>query len=607
MLRICKECGKQFETSSSRRQFCYEDHFRVCKYCSKPYLVPSNKLHSETSYCSEACRRAMLSELMSARPQYVCKCKLCGKEFLSCNKTATLCSDLHPVICEACGREFMATPGQVRAGKKTCSESCRYALAHQKFMDNIDKNMQAFRVSMLNKYGVDNPMKLLEIQKKAQATNCTRYGAAHFGQTDEFRKRCIATNQERYGVDWHMQTDEHKQSARSTCMSKYGVDNPGKVGAYIVDKMTDPSKLSNLMKFKEDPIQFIHDNFDTAPTLAQLGDLCGIRDSSVGQLVDKLNLRSSVKYTYSVMEDEVYQFMTTLLDASKIIRNTFKVITPYELDLYVPEFQFAIECNPTITHNSSIPGFSKDDPPKPVSYHKMKSDMCRTRGIFLFHIFGYDWTHHKSVCQSMIASILGHTSSRYFARNLSVRNIDFITCSNFLDINHRQGKVNSKVRLGLYTADEELVAVMTFSKMRNTIGTGKDTCSTYWELSRFCSKLNTSVVGGASKLFKYFCRTYHPEVIRSFSDNAHTRGNLYSTLGFNEVRRSDPGYVWVNLKSDRAFSRNNAQKKNIRKFLNDPNIDLSKTEREIMIEHGFVQVYDSGTTTWEWRGNNNGY
>lgn len=60
--------------------------------------------------------------------------------------------------------------------------------------------------------------------------------------------------------------------------------------------------------------------------------------------------------------------------------------------------------------------------------------------------------------------------------------------------------------------------------------------------------------------------------------------------------------MWVDLKTDKAYHRVNAQKQNIKKFLGDDSIDLSKSEREIMTEHGFVRVYDSGTITWEWHG-----
>ena len=151
-----------------------------------------------------------------------------------------------------------------------------------------------------------------------------------------------------------------------------------------------------------------------------------------------------------------------------------------------------------------------------------------------------------------------------------------------------------------HSTEDNLVSIMTFGKMRKTIGTGKDDLNDCWELVRFCNKLNTSVIGGASKLFSYFVKYYQPDRIRSLSDRAHTKGTLYSKLGFNKVTRSDPNYVWVNVETDKAYHKANAQKQNIRKFLHDDSIDLSKTEREIMIEHGFVQVYDSGTVTWEW-------
>ena len=94
------------------------------------------------------------------------------------------------------------------------------------------------------------------------------------------------------------------------------------------------------------------------------------------------------------------------------------------------------------------------------------------------------------------------------------------------------------------------------------------------------------------------------EVI-SFSDRAHTRGNLYSTLGFRTKHMSDPGYVWVNYSTDTAYHRSNAQKQNIKKFLHDDLIDLSRTEKQIMEEHNFVQVYDSGTKLWEYTNSSN--
>ena len=130
-----------------------------------------------------------------------------------------------------------------------------------------------------------------------------------------------------------------------------------------------------------------------------------------------------------------------------------------------------------------------------------------------------------------------------------------------------------------------------------------DNSSIPWELVRFCNALNTSVIGAASKLFSYFVKTYSPECIRSFSDRAHTSGVIYPVLGFHEIRRSSPNYVWVDYKTDIPYHRIYAQKRHIKKFLKDDTIDLTKTEREIMESYGFVRVYDSGTITWEWLAN----
>lgn len=299
------------------------------------------------------------------------------------------------------------------------------------------------------------------------------------------------------------------------------------------------------------------------------------------------------------MEDEVVELLLSIDPDIEIQRNTHKVITPKELDIYLPQYQIGIECNPTSTHNSTVDPFTGGPSTIPYNYHQAKSDSCDAKGVFLFHIFGPEWRCSRDVIESMLRNLLIKNSTKLYARNLVVKEVSSTDSRKFLQANHRQGPGASSVRLGLYDGDI-LVSLMTFGKMRNTIGTGKDDLSECWELVRFCNSLNTSVVGGASKLFKYFIREYSPIRIRSFSDRAHTRGTLYSTLGFEEVRRSEPNYVWVDMKTDKAYHRVNAQKQNIKKFLGDDGIDLSKSEREIMTEHGFVRVYDSGTITWEW-------
>ena len=128
---------------------------------------------------------------------------------------------------------------------------------------------------------------------------------------------------------------------------------------------------------------------------------------------------------------------------------------------------------------------------------------------------------------------------------------------------------------------------MTFGGLRKNLG------STYeegkYELLRFCNKLNTSVIGGASKLLKYFEKTYKPKEIISYADRRWSEGNLYHKLGFDFVHYSEPNYFYVNkLKRENRFKYRKSE-------LVKQGFDENKTEKQIMEERGYSRIYDCGT------------
>ena len=94
---------------------------------------------------------------------------------------------------------------------------------------------------------------------------------------------------------------------------------------------------------------------------------------------------------------------------------------------------------------------------------------------------------------------------------------------------------------------------------------------------------------------------YEYDKIISFSDRAHTKGDLYQTLGFSQVHISEPNYVWVNYTDDTYYNRVTCQKRNLPKLFDEPDLDIkNQTEKQIMVSHGFVQVFDSGNIRWEY-------
>lgn len=655
VIRKCILCGDEFKPKSTRQKCCNKPILRPCVICGKDIeLICTTAKQKNT--CSKECNNKYIKmKQVEGLNSEIRQCKWCGKEFTPTSSRDQYCAGPHYKQCEVCGKQFEINP-VADPTVRSCSAECKKIL--QVRGRDFELEHQHQKETLQRKYGVDNAMQIPGVVDKLKTTNKERYDHEWFTQTQEYKDSVKQTDLDKYGVEHHLQSQEVIAKRTETVKERYGVDNvfqseevKSKIKSTMLQEYgveyisqspeiqvriaannfakygvkhpmmlqefwrkaqdTNEQKfgrraytqqhINNIeawYRFMNDPRKYIADNYTEVPRSAQLAKDLGVDQSTIDVYLAKTDSQDCIRRAKSLMEEEVRAFLQTIVPGTRILQNDRKVIAPLELDIYLPEYKLGIECNPTVTHNSSC-----DDPwggqSKPYNYHLKKTNACESNGLMLFHIFSWEWTYQKDIIKSMLANLLHFTQNQIYARNCVVKPITSDDCRIFLDANHRQGGVNSAVRLGLYHNDE-LVSVMTFGKMRQSIGTDNTDLSDCWELVRFCSKLDTSVVGGASKLFKHFVTTYQPKRIRSFSDRAHTRGNLYDRLGFTEIRRSTPGYVWVDTKTDIAYHRYNAQKQNLQRFLKDDNIDLNKTEKEIMIEHGFVQVFDSGTITWEW-------
>lgn len=644
MKHICKECGEEFEATNGNQKYCSKQHFRTCVVCGEKFEVSNSQLAQGgvRKTCSRKCTAELKKKTNMEKyggPAPMSNKKIQEKAKITTKERYGVEHAMQSDIC----KEKSKQTNLERYGVEHYSQTEEYKKKFSDMWNQIefkDRVVEARKATCLNRYGVENPTQLDWVKQKAKDTYKAKTGYEHPFQNPEVQAKMIENSKKVWGTEHPQQSDEVKQKIITSLnelyaddaykdeinarrkqknLLRYGVDNPMKdpvikkkqsdaliahYGVPVFSQtsdwrkfvMKDPTKIDNFELFKEDPKTYVEVNFDSKPSIKELSDNLGISKEHLGQLLIENNLHDLVAYVFSYMEKDVFEYIQKINTNLEVIRNTKRVITPYELDLYIPELNMAIECNPTATHNSSIDFFSNSNAPKEPMYHKMKTEMCEKEGIFLFHIFGYEWTHKKDVIKSMIANLLGKNNTKIFARNTEIKEVSSSESREFLDKNHRQGSAQSSIRLGLYFNDE-LVSLMTFGDTRNTIGKSSKYES---ELIRFCSKIDTSVIGGASKLFKYYVDIYDPHTIVSYSDKAHTRGKLYDLLGFTKVSESGANYSWVHIKTDKSYHRINAQKRNVKKFLHDDSIDLEKTEKEIMEEHGFVQVFDSGVCTWVW-------
>jgi hypothetical protein len=252
----------------------------------------------------------------------------------------------------------------------------------------------------------------------------------------------------------------------------------------------------------------------------------------------------------------------------------------FEVDILIPKLNLGIEFNGVYWHSE----FFKEN-----NYHYNKYKQCLDNGLDLIQVWEDDWIYKKDIIKSIILNKMKLTPDKIWARNCDIKEVNDSTCKTFLNSNHIQGWCVSSKRIGLFYKGE-LVSLMTFGKLRKSLG--QSSKENEWELLRFCSKLNTSVVGGASKILDFFIKNNSVKKIISYSRNDYSSGNLYQKLNF---KRSgyNTSYYWVVDKIRQ--NRWNFRKDKLVKMGYNPD----KTEVEIMHELKSYRAFDSGNTKWE--------
>ena len=298
------------------------------------------------------------------------------------------------------------------------------------------------------------------------------------------------------------------------------------------------------------------------------------------------NLRCVVCHPYSPVSKEEAEIFKFIKENYKgiILTNHFGLITNKEIDIYLPELNLGIEYNGLYWHSELF---------KDKDYHYNKFNESKDR-IKLIQIFSDEWLNKKEIVKSRILNLLGK-SIKIYARKCEIKEVDIKLKNEFLDSNHIQGKDKSLYKFGLYY-NNELVSLMTFGKPRTAIGKKLNSNENEYELIRFCNKLNTNVVGGASKLLKHFIKLYSPKSIYSFADNrwSNPNNNIYNTLGFQLISQSLPGY-WYTKNFNERHHRYNFRKQKLKEL----GCDISKTEWEIMEELKYYKVWDCGVSRYE--------
>ena len=554
-------------------------------------------------------------------------CKICNRECLTIKSLNTHIIRSHSEVpTEQYYNEYLDKPLEHTNGLcLTCKSKTKFkgiSKGYQLYCNNScavksDLTQAKIKKTNLERTGYEHNSLNPESQKKMQATNRSNNGGVLYFQNKDNIKALVEKKIKKFG------NGNNTEKIKKTNLEKYGIENQFQRPGLIIDNIEkkikkfgngnniEKIKKTNLEKYGVESVlslQRIHDDLKAKNLDLKLLRYTQLLETNNIKLISLLNnevickcLKCDKEFTaqqqlirkrfhsnreiciecnplISVMEkskceDEIYNFIKQYIDCEQSNR---KILNGQELDIFIPSKKLAIEFNGLYWHSDEY---------KNWDYHLSKTESCEKLNIQLIHIYEDDWLYKQDIVKSRLKSLLGISDRRIFARKCEVKELSNEQSKVFLEKNHIQSSTNPKYRYGLFH-NEELVACMTFGSSRFE----KDKM----ELHRFANKLNTNVVGGASKLFKHFLKLNICSSIISYADRSWSQGRLYETLGFILINKTRPNYYYID--NDIRINRFKFKKSELVK----QGFDISKTEVDIMSSRGFNRIYDSGSLKFEY-------
>ena len=530
------------------------------------------------------------------------ECPLCKKMFYPEGRNASrqrYCKRTHVINCIICGTPVIQREASEKYGtvKFTCSKKC------------TDKaKILNSRETMKEKYGVENPSQVPEFREKADAsrkvksaettrkrvaTMEAKYGGMGMA-SPILRPRIEATNLERYGstnpaknedvqrlISEITSSEEYQKNRSITSMIKWGVDIPSKHPA-VIKKM----KETCLERYG------VECTLQSAESKERLKEVSlakyGVENSLQSDYAReqaRLAIIEKSKNGYHNRVSKVNQ------KVAETLLNKYGIKTEYEyylksddkhgnFDLHVIDTNTVIEIDPSYTH-STVPSHW-ENVGKDLDYQLKKTLIAEANSYRCIHIF--DWDDPDKIY------LLLYPKEHIYARKCSIQKIDKKTSEEFLNLYHVQNNAQgAKYCYGLYYQDE-LVEVMTFGRPRYN--------KNYeWELLRLCTVAGKSVIGGASKMFQQFIKDADPTSILSYCDRAKFTGRVYQKMGMKLHHVSEPAKVWS--KGTEYITDNFLRQRGYDQIFGT-SYGKGTSNELLMIEHGWLPVYDCGQFVFEW-------
>lgn len=272
-------------------------------------------------------------------------------------------------------------------------------------------------------------------------------------------------------------------------------------------------------------------------------------------------------------ELDVFQFVKNI--SPDAVSGDRSVLSPREIDVYVPSALLGIECHGLFWHSeaSHPEGLDKHR-------HAEKFTAAHDKGVKLLQIFEDEWRDKRDIVEGMIKYRLGKNVERCRTWSTKVEELDSNEERSFFDSSHVSGYTQSKIAWGLRDRSGKIVSALSLRIPRQT-----KRYENSIEIARFASLPCIIVPGGLSKLLSTaskWAKSNGNKQIMTYVDRRIGDGGGYRSAGFEDMSKTDIDYWYTDglLRYDRFKFR----------------ASEGKSERQIAAEAKVSRIYGCGSS-----------
>lgn len=483
------------------------------------------------------------------------------------------------VVCRACGSESNKNISNLtRAIKNSPFKGCQQCrntipLPRQSTINAIEQNYSIIRF-------------LPDMKTEAQCKKCNNIVVKKNGDfvrsLNTVSKGCV------YCLEEHQKSEEYRQHKKESM-----VPYKEKLAGLVAQRNKERSGI--LLKKTRKVIEKHYEIFEGKELLVKCKS-CGLeRKAKAGSLVKAIKkkgkangcprcwesyqqteeykkiiidrMQNSFSVKKSVGEEDLFNWIASIVPAVSGRYFTFDGIV-HQADIFIPDKRLVIEYNGMHWHSTEK---------KTKNYHLNKTKFFEKRNIRCIHIWDYQWENRQDQVKNYLGSVLG-INQKVFARKCELKIVDKQEASDFINKNHIQTLPKNKIKeaVGLYF-EGRLVAVGSFGSHHRT--------NKNHILNRFCCEAGVTVVGGLSRICKYYKKKYDC-VITSWADRCLSQASGYLAAGWVAEETLKPDYFYCNNKME-VISKQKRRKS----VVGTPE---GKTESEHAREDGLFRVWDCG-------------